>query len=234
MYIRQEEAAADLIWVLRSLTDLRARAWEGSGTRIHRKKEHSAKAKIASNRSWEANFYNSMHQSCTFSTAKAPMPAITTRLPRQLMPAAATWPWILVAQRFGQWVVTVVTVFGSLPDPQKTHKLSKSFCLAPPAKESEVPSATTPMKLSCPGTHKGRGSPTRSLMHSTTPRHCTIPALRTNSSAEKQELWPASLQKNPRSKADYFKNLRSWKFKKDQKGLYKMSSRQASSSKSTV
>ena len=75
------------------------------------------------------------------------------------------------------------------------------------------------MKLSCPGTHKGRGSPTRSLMHSTTPRHCTIPALRNNSSAEKQELWPASLQKNPRSKADYFKNLRSWKFKTDQKGL---------------
>ena len=83
----------------------------------------------------------------------------------------------------------------------------------PPAKESEVPSAITPMKLSCPGTHKGRGSPTRSLMHSTTPRHCTIPALRTNSSAEKQELWPASLQrKNPRSKASRLtisKNLRS-------------------------
>ena len=78
------------------------------------------------------------------------------------------------------------------------------------------------MKLSCPGTHKGRGSPTRSLMHSTTPRHCTIPALRTNSSAEKQELWPASLhRKNPRSKASRLtisKNLRSWKLKV-QKGV---------------
>ena len=40
-----------------------------------------------------------------------------------------------------------------------------------PASESDVPSATTPWKLSFPGTSSGLGNPTRSLTHSTTPRH---------------------------------------------------------------
>ena len=52
-----------------------------------------------------------------------------------------------------------------------------------PANESDVPSATTPAKSERPGASSGRGKPTRSLMHSTTPRHCAMPALCDTASA---------------------------------------------------
>lgn len=69
--------------------------------------------------------------------------------------------------------------------PRLYHKFAILSNNAPraPANESDVPSATTPKKLSCPGTFKGLGNPTRSLTHSTTPRHCKIPARKASSSA---------------------------------------------------